>query len=612
MSLAAYRLALKETEELLRDIIRVTRKRVAPDALFILLLLRKELLDEESWEDFLKSLRDSTVQVESNTITIEILKLILERFSRISEKQSKASKPYARENNLPKKQGRKVIQKVVTSNKKKPQLESLIKKSIEEYLLEDKDIKEVPEEKKHRKSEVKERKQQLEISIREEKEDNFSEKLHQKLEKKIQADISEKERTVLQIEVIKVPEKIVVEDSAEIFRQYFEDRYHKIKEILLKRNYGVQRNYKLNGIEKTRRSTYVIILVKEKRYDRKKNIGIIIGDTPEKEIKVIVPLENELRTKFNYVLLDTVIAIEGKTRDNRKYLIAEDIIFPETPILRERNRAPFPTKVAFISDIHVGSAKFLREEFLSFINFLNQRVEDDELKRLAKDVKYVIINGDLVDGIGVYPEQKSELEIVDIYKQYEEASKFLELIPKDKTIVIIPGNHDAAGKFVPQPPISEKIAEGLYSLPNVKILGNPAWIRINGVKILLYHGYGIEHIAADLELSIQEPTRILVELLRNRHLMPIWGKIPIIPTKEDYLVIDDVPDILAIGHLHIADIRISRGGVVLLSSGSFQGLTIWQRQLGIKPTPGIVPVIDLNTYEINVLKCEKGNCYQIQ
>ena len=72
--------------------------------------------------------------------------------------------------------------------------------------------------------------------------------------------------------------------------------------------------------------------------------------------------------------------------------------------------------IAFTSDIHVGSKLFLEKQFVKFIEWLNGNV--DTRKDIAEKIKYLVISGDLVDGIGVYPNQDKELSISDIYKQY--------------------------------------------------------------------------------------------------------------------------------------------------------------------------------------------------
>lgn len=406
------------------------------------------------------------------------------------------------------------------------------------------------------------------------------------------------------VEIIRYPEKVLIEDTADAFRNYFVDRYLRIRKILLRK--GLNNVITTSNIKNAQKGDFIILIVRDK-YVSKGGVGVIVGEDLEGEALLIVPLEGNLSLKFKHIFLDSVLAFKI-SKVTSQYCMVNDIIFPEIPRIRERNRAENNIKIAMIGDLHVGSKVFLKHTLENFVNFLKGRHLKSDLLKLSEEIKYIIINGDVVDGVGIYPEQKRELEVVDIYKQYELVARYLREIPEDKEIIIIPGNHDVAGKFIPQPPIPREVAESLYSMNNVKMLGNPAFIRIEGVKILLYHGYGLEHVAAYLGMGLEEPTRVLIELIRSRHLMPQWGKVPIAPIIPDYLCIDDVPDILVTSHLHIADIRITAGGILLVSTGAFQGLTAWQRQLGISPTVGVVPIIDLKTYDTIVLNCNENNC----
>ena len=409
---------------------------------------------------------------------------------------------------------------------------------------------------------------------------------------------------VLDFEVIRTPHKVFIEDSVEAFRNYFIDRYIRLRKILLKK--GLSNVVSTGALKTANKGDYLIVIVRDKHFTKGKT-GIIIGEDLDGEVRILIPSNGTLLKKFKHVLLDSVIAVKlSKISD--EYCIADEILFPGIPRIRERHRAPMNVKVAFIADIHIGSKQFMRKRFENFMRFLRGEVKDERMQKLSEEIRYVIINGDIVDGVGVYPDQKKELEIVDIYRQYDLVAKYLSKVPDNKLIIIVPGNHDAAGKFVPQPPIPHELAKSLYELPNVKILGNPATIKIHGVRILLYHGYGLENIAAQLGMGLDSPTRVLIEILRTRHLMPEWGRIPIAPIIPDHLVIEEVPDIVVTSHLHVADIRVTAGGVLLISTGAFQGITSWQRQLGISPTIGIVPVVDLKTYETIIVNCDESGC----
>ena len=78
------------------------------------------------------------------------------------------------------------------------------------------------------------------------------------------------------------------------------------------------------------------------------------------------------------------------------------------------------------------------------------------------------------------------------------------------------------------------------------------------------------------------------------------GRTPIAPEKEDYLVIDEVPDVLHCGHLHRYGCGEYRG-VLMVNSATFQKQTIFMKRQGIVPTPGRVPIVNLETREARAI-----------
>ena len=79
------------------------------------------------------------------------------------------------------------------------------------------------------------------------------------------------------------------------------------------------------------------------------------------------------------------------------------------------------------------------------------------------------------------------------------------------------------------------------------------------------------------------------------------------PLSEDHLVIYELPDIVAMGHLHIFDTRVAKGNILTITPGSFQDITSWQIKLGIVPTPGVFGLLNLRTFELKVIKFTKKN-----
>jgi DNA polymerase II small subunit len=60
----------------------------------------------------------------------------------------------------------------------------------------------------------------------------------------------------------------------------------------------------------------------------------------------------------------------------------------------------------------------MKSSFNRFVSWLNGKYGNGQMQEIASHIKYVLIAGDVVDGIGVYPNQAKELAIKDVYGQY--------------------------------------------------------------------------------------------------------------------------------------------------------------------------------------------------
>jgi DNA polymerase II small subunit len=313
-------------------------------------------------------------------------------------------------------------------------------------------------------------------------------------------------------------------------------------------------------------------------------------------VTMLVPQNASAETseKAHLLLLDQVVCLSVvKTRSN--LLIVEDIILPDVA-QKTQHKAPIPVYAVLTSDLHVGSTKFQKEAFSRFVLWLNGKYGDEKMRELSRNVKYVLIAGDIVDGIG------RELAVKDAYGQYKLAAKFIEQIPDYIEVIIIPGNHDAPRKALPQPAISNAFLETLEDSRNVHSLGNPSIISIHGVEVLLYHGRSLDDIISTISgMSFNHPEKAMRQLLQSRHLAPIYGgKTMLSAESRDSLVIEHVPDIFHAGHIHVLGYCNYRG-VLTVNSGAWQEQTSYMQRLGLVPTPGKVPLINLQTLEVTVI-----------
>lgn len=356
-----------------------------------------------------------------------------------------------------------------------------------------------------------------------------------------------------------------------------------------------------NNIQQNKkRECKVIGMITELKEIRGKK-SLVIEDTTG-AIRVYIPTTDyKLNVLFSELIPDLVILVKGKNYG--KYLYATDIYLPDIPSDKKLNKTKEDISVVFISDLHIGNKKFLSHNFKMFIDWLNGKYGEPKHKQIAETIEYVIIAGDLVDGIGIYPNQEEDLILDDIYQQYNLFSEYISSIERDVKIVIIPGNHDAVRQAIPQPPIPSEFVGELHKDKRIKMLSNPALISIEGVDILISHGRGLEDIAPLLpNCSLANPDNAMKLLLKARHLAPVWGgKTQIAPIDDDVLVIDRPPDILHMGHLHVTRV-LTYKNTVIVNSGTFQAQTEYQRRMGFEPTPAQIPVINLKNYKTSIIK----------
>lgn len=324
----------------------------------------------------------------------------------------------------------------------------------------------------------------------------------------------------------------------------------------------------------------------------------------EEDSVTVLASEGEALRRGLTILEDQVICVDA-IKYRKDLLIANEFIWPDIPS-RPPKRSETPLCAAFLADIHVGSRYFQEDVFERFIRWMNLEVGPLQSRRLAARVKYVIIAGDLVDGIGVYPSQLEELEISDVEEQYEVAAKVLSGLPDHVDIIILPGNHDAVRKSLPQPPLPRKYAESLHEDGRVHLLGNPSHILLNGVEVFISHGKALDDILSQIPgMDFNRPLNGMELLLRCRHVAPIYGSsTPIAPAKEDRLIISSTPDIFQAGHVHVYGSRKYKG-TTLIASGSWQEQTPFQRRVDLRPTVGIAPIVDLQTHGVTPLDFKK-------
>jgi DNA polymerase II small subunit len=389
--------------------------------------------------------------------------------------------------------------------------------------------------------------------------------------------------------------------TVEDFLGYFRDRFKRTERMLRQRIDVRSAASIIDALRAPPNTRLKIIgMITEKRESKQRTI-LSLEDL-QASITALVPQNatDELKKRTQLLLLDQVICLSViKTRTN--LVVIEDIILPEVG-QKQPHKASVPLYAALTSDMHVGSTKFQRESFHRFILWLNGKYGNEQMREIASHVKYVLIAGDIVDGVGIYPNQVKELAIRDVCKQYRLAAKYIEQIPDYLQVIIIPGNHDAPRKALPQPAISNEYLETLQESRAVHSLGDPCYLSLHGVEVLMYHGRSLDDIISTVPgMSQNNPEKAMRLLLQSRHLAPIYGgKTTLSPEPKDLLVIERVPDVFHAGHIHALGYCNYRG-VLVVNSGGWQEQTDYMQKLGFKPTPGKVPIINLQTLETSVI-----------
>ena len=381
----------------------------------------------------------------------------------------------------------------------------------------------------------------------------------------------------------------VCEGKVDDFSKYFVSRYNMIRDMLRRRMgaaLSIDRALAMN------REVQVVGMVSETSMTKNGHRMLTLDDETGSCKAIILkdsPMINDI------VVNDEVIGmIASPTRDG-KLLVASSVIRPGVPAEPWRE-SDSVSSVAFLSDVHVGSHTFLEGRWNNMIAWMKENAK-------RTDIDYLILPGDVVDGIGIFPGQQEELVIDDIYKQYGRLAELLKDVPDHIKIVLQPGNHDAVRPAEPQPALPKVFAEAFDS--NVMLTANPVYLNIEGRTILTYHGRSIDDWVAGVQnkrLTYEDPVGVMKEMLERRHLAPMYGmKTALAPERKDYLVIDKRPDIFVTGHVHGAGAEEYRG-IRLIAASTWQDQTEYQRMHNFNPHPGVMPIVHLGTGSTTMMR----------
>jgi len=380
------------------------------------------------------------------------------------------------------------------------------------------------------------------------------------------------------------------------FAAYFQDRYRQIAKMLRGRR-EMRNAIPIERVKAGAREVQVIGMVVEVGTTKSGNKRIEIEDESGAIMGLVRSSDEALTALADTLVPDEVIGVIGQASGKGDMLYIEGLVRPDVPIPdHDRKRgAEVPVMAAFLSDIHVGSKTFLSDNWTRMLRWLSGHGASKRERDAAGRVKYLVIPGDLVDGVGIYPGQQGELSIPDIYDQYGAFGDWMSTIPEHVEIIVQPGNHDASRPAEPQPAFAAEVRTR-FDHHKAKFVANPATFKMHGVTTLGYHGNSlIDFAVATRHLEFNKPLATMKQMLQSRHLAPIYGdKTPVAPEHHDYLVISDVPDLFVTGHVHVPGIEMYRG-VQMVNCGTWQAQTSYQKMLNFTPDPCRMPLIDLQT-----------------
>lgn len=380
--------------------------------------------------------------------------------------------------------------------------------------------------------------------------------------------------------------------------RFFQSRYTQLRKIIeRKKDFGSYLPIEI-ACDKSIDEVRVIGMINSKKFldNESRSLKLEIEDDRGGRCNVYVSSDNP---SYNTVLVeDQVIGVVGRpkrgdpVKKRLPSISASEIVLPDVPPNHRWEPSDSKASVAFLSDVHVGSSTFLEKNWNKMITWLKENSE-------KMNLNYIVFPGDVVDGIGIFPDQDKELNISDIYEQYDRLAEYLKDIPDHIKMVVHPGNHDACRPAEPQPALNKVFTKTFDS--NIIMTGNPVHVEIEGRRVLTYHGRSMDDwVSGVQQLTYDKPIKIMEEMVNMRHIAPIYGqKTALAPEKKDYLVIDTVPDIFVSGHVHGAGYEDYKG-IKMINASTWQSQTEYQKMHNFNPDPAIMPIVHLGTGRVEM------------
>jgi len=194
------------------------------------------------------------------------------------------------------------------------------------------------------------------------------------------------------------------------YNALFSSRFTKLKKIISTRpEFKMVKQISSIISIKSKEDVFVCGLVVERKTERSIT-KVIIEDTTGRFEGII--FDKDLQKIASSLLLDQFLMACVVFGKNGGFII-KDIILPDVPE-HPRTRSKSETYAVFLSDLHIGSKFFLEKEFERFVSWLSSP------DPISRKIRFILIGGDVVDGVGIYPNQDKEIA------EREQSVKILE------------------------------------------------------------------------------------------------------------------------------------------------------------------------------------------
>jgi len=397
--------------------------------------------------------------------------------------------------------------------------------------------------------------------------------------------------------------------GVEEFVALFNNRYKVLKDILSNR-VELKEAVSINRIiNKNNEKVALIGIVDKKRVTKNDNLLLELEDLSGRINILINKNRTDMKDIAKEIVLDEVIGVTGNLSNG--FVFADKVFFPDIPLTKELKKSPIEEYAVFISDLHVGNKNFLEDDFYNFLNWLNGRDGNELQKEIAMKVKYLFMVGDLIEGIGIYPNQENDLKVKDYREQYRKFSELIDNIPNNIKIILCPGNHDAVRLDEPQPVMGRELLGNLLDRENIFSVSNPALVNIGATKdfpgfdVLIYHGGSFTYYAdvvdeIRLKGGVTRADLIMKLLLKKRHLAPTHTSTSYLAGSRDNLIISKIPDFFISGHLHRCSVA-NYNNIMMLNCGCWFPQSEYQERRGLEPEPSRAIIVNLQTMETKIL-----------